>query len=171
MTKVLLTTNKGAIEIELNAEKAPNTVRNFLEYVNSGFYNGTIFHRVIKDFMIQGGGFTTEMAQKDTYDSIQNEADNGLLNEKGSIAMARTMDPHSATAQFFINLVDNEYLNFSGRTPQGWGYTVFGKVSKGMDVVEAIGDMQTGRTNGMTDVPSEFVIIEKAVVVESNSEK
>lgn len=166
MTKVLMTTNKGDIEIELYADKAPVSVKNFLEYVNSGFYNGTIFHRVIKNFMIQGGGFTKEMAQKDTYDAIRNEADNGLLNDKGTIAMARTMDPHSATAQFFINLVDNDYLNFSGKTPQGWGYAVFGKVTKGMDVVETIGDIQTGRTNGMTDVPSEFIIIERVTVLE-----
>ncbi len=166
MTKVLLKTSKGDIEIELNAEKAPNTARNFLEYVNSGFYNGTIFHRVIENFMIQGGGLTVDKAQKETYDAIKNEADNGLPNDKGTIAMARTMDPHSATSQFFINLVDNDFLNFSGKTPQGWGYAVFGKVTAGMDVVEAIGDIQTGRTNGMTDVPSEDVIIEKAVVIE-----
>ncbi|MBS9778261.1 MAG: peptidyl-prolyl cis-trans isomerase [Gammaproteobacteria bacterium] len=166
MTKVLMSTNKGDIEIELNAEKAPDTVRNFLEYVNSGFYNGTVFHRVIKNFMIQGGGFTSSMEQKDTYSAIQNEADNGLSNEKGSIAMARTMDPHSATAQFFVNLVDNDFLNFSSKTSQGWGYAVFGKVTKGMDVVEMIGDVQTGLSGGMSDVPLESVVIEKATVIE-----
>lgn len=166
MTKVLMTTNKGDIEIELNAEQAPNTVKNFLDYVSSDFYNGTIFHRVIKDFMIQGGGFTTEMAQKKTADAIKNEANNGLVNDRGTIAMARTMDPHSATSQFFINLNDNESLNFCGKTPQGWGYTVFGQVTKGMETVEEIGEIQTGRTNGMTDVPSEFIVIEKITLAE-----
>lgn len=165
MTKILMTTNKGDIEIELNAEKAPNTVKNFLEYVNNDFYKGTIFHRVIKDFMIQGGGFTTDMAQKNTSDAIKNEANNGLLNDRGTIAMARTMDPHSATSQFFINLVDNESLNFAGKTPHGWGYTVFGQVTKGMKIVEQIGEIQTGRTNGMTDVPSELITIEEITVI------
>ncbi len=167
MTTVHITTNKGDIEIELNAEKAPTTVKNFLEYVNSGFYNGTIFHRVIKDFMIQGGGFTADMAQKDTYAAIGNEADNGLSNDKGTIAMARTGDPHSATAQFFINLKDNDFLNFKSKSMQGWGYCVFGKVTKGMDVVEAIGVVPTGRVRGMQDVPKDPVIIEKVVVVSS----
>lgn len=166
MTKVLMTTNKGDIEIELNAEKAPDTVKNFLEYVNSGFYNGTIFHRVIKNFMIQGGGFTADMSQKETYAPIKNEANNGLTNDKGTIAMARTMDPHSATAQFFINLVDNDFLNFKAENAQGWGYAVFGKVTKGLDIVESIGDVETGRVMGMADVPKDTVTIEKVVVVE-----
>lgn len=166
MTKVLLTTNKGEIEIQLNAEKAPITVKNFLEYVNSGFYNGTIFHRVIKGFMVQGGGFTESMEQKEGYAPIQNEANNGLENKKGTIAMARTMAPHSASSQFFINLVDNDFLNFKNETPQGWGYAVFGEVTKGMDIVEAIGNVATGRVMGMSDVPKETVMLEKAVVVE-----
>ncbi|MBS9781135.1 MAG: peptidyl-prolyl cis-trans isomerase [Gammaproteobacteria bacterium] len=166
MTKVLLTTNKGDIEIQLNAEKAPITVKNFLEYVNSGFYNGTIFHRVIKGFMVQGGGFTESMEQKEGYAPIQNEANNGLENKKGTIAMARTMAPHSASSQFFINLVDNDFLNFKNETPQGWGYAVFGEVTKGMDIVEAIGNVETGRMMGMSDVPKETVMLEKAVVVE-----
>ncbi|PID65099.1 MAG: cyclophilin [Gammaproteobacteria bacterium] len=166
MSKVLLSTSKGDIEIELYADKAPDTVKNFLEYVNSNFYSGTIFHRVIKGFMIQGGGFTADMQQKDTYDSIQNEANNGLKNDKGTIAMARTMAPHSASSQFFINLVDNDFLNFKNETPQGWGYAVFGKVTKGMDVVEAIGNVETGSMMGMTDVPKDSVYIEKAVVVD-----
>ncbi len=166
MTKVLLTTNKGDIEIQLDVEKAPITVKNFLEYVNSGFYNGTIFHRVIKGFMVQGGGFTESMEQKEGYAPIQNEANNGLKNAKGTIAMARTIAPHSASSQFFINLVDNDFLNFKNETPQGWGYAVFGEVTKGMDIVEAIGDVETGRMMGMSDVPKETVMLEKAVVVE-----
>ncbi len=166
MTKVLLTTNKGEIEIQLNAEKAPVTVKNFLEYVNSGFYNGTIFHRVIKGFMVQGGGFTESMEQKEGYAPIQNEANNGLENKKGTIAMARTMAPHSASSQFFINLVDNDFLNFKSETAQGWGYAVFGEVTKGMDIVEAIGEVETGRMMGMSDVPKDTVMLEKAVVVE-----
>ncbi len=166
MTKVLLSTNKGDIEIQLNAEKAPNTVKNFLEYVNSGFYNGTIFHRVIKGFMVQGGGFTPNMEQKETYAPINNEANNGLKNNKGTVAMARTMAPHSASSQFFINLVDNDFLNFKNESPQGWGYAVFGTVTKGLDVVEAIGEVETGAMMGMSDVPKESVIIEKASVVE-----
>lgn len=166
MTKVLLTTNKGDIEIELNAEKAPDSVKNFLEYVNSGFYNGTVFHRVISGFMIQGGGFTEDMQQKDTYSPIKNEANNGLKNDKGSIAMARTMEPHSASSQFFINLVDNDFLNFKSETSQGWGYAVFGQVTKGLDVVEAIGQVPTGQRMGMGDVPKDTVIIEKAAVID-----
>lgn len=166
MTKVLLTTNKGDIEIELNAEKAPDSVKNFLEYVNSGFYNGTVFHRVISGFMIQGGGFTEDMQQKDTYSPIKNEANNGLKNDKGSIAMARTMAPHSASSQFFINLVDNDFLNFKSETSQGWGYAVFGQLTKGLDVVEAIGQVPTGQRMGMGDVPKDTVIIEKAAVID-----
>ncbi len=166
MTKVLISTSKGDIEIALDAEKAPDTVKNFLEYVNSGFYNGTIFHRVISNFMVQGGGFTADMQQKETYAPIKNEANNGLTNDKGTIAMARTMDPHSATAQFFINLVDNDFLNFKSETAQGWGYAVFGKVTKGMDIVESIGSVETGRVMGMADVPKETVTIEKVSLVE-----
>lgn len=166
MTKVLLVTNKGDIEIELNTEKAPNTAKNFVEYVNAGFYNGTIFHRVIKDFMIQGGGFTQPMTEKDTKDPIKNEANNGLKNDKGTIAMARTMAPHSASSQFFINLVDNDFLNFKNETPQGWGYAVFGKVTKGIEVVEAIGEVETGRIMGMADVPKETITVSEAKVIE-----
>lgn len=165
MTKVLIVTNKGDIEIELNTEKAPNTSKNFISYVESGFYNGTIFHRVIKDFMVQGGGFTEPMTQKDTDAPIENEANNGLLNNKGTIAMARTMEPHSASSQFFINLVDNDFLNFKSETPQGWGYAVFGAVSKGMDIVEAIGQTETGSYMGMQDVPKEAIIITEAKVI------
>ena len=138
MSKVRLTTNLGAIVIELNAEKAPKTVANFIEYVKAGHYDGTIFHRVIKKFMIQGGGHTADMKEKGkTAAPITNEADNGLKNEKYSIAMARTSDPHSATAQFFINTNDNEFLNFSSPTPSGWGHAVFGKVVEGTDVADA----------------------------------
>lgn len=167
MTTVRLETNLGNIDIALDAEKAPNTVKNFLEYVNAGFYNGTIFHRVIDGFMIQGGGFDGNLSQKQTYAPIKNEANNGLKNSKGTIAMARTPDPHSATAQFFINLVDNDFLNFSSETAQGYGYAVFGKVVNGMDVVEKIGKVATGRMSGMNDVPKETVVIEKASVLES----
>lgn len=166
MSKVLLVTSKGEIEITLNPEKAPNTVKNFLHYVNAGFYNGTIFHRVIKNFMIQGGGFTEPMAKKDTQDPIANEANNGLANDKGTIAMARTMAPHSASSQFFINLVDNDFLNFKNESPQGWGYAVFGKVTKGMDVVEAIGETPTGSSMGMSDVPKEVISVSEAKIIE-----
>lgn len=165
MTKVLMKTSLGDIEIELNTDLAPNTSKNFLDYVQSGFYDGTIFHRVINNFMIQGGGFTQPMTEKDTQDPIENEANNGLTNDKGSIAMARTMDPHSASSQFFINLVDNDFLNFKNESMQGWGYAVFGKVSKGMDVVEAIGQVATGSYMGMADVPKETVVITAVSVV------
>lgn len=165
MTKVLLSTNKGEIEIELNAEKAPNTVDNFLQYVNAAFYDGTIFHRVIDNFMIQGGGFTQDMQQKQTQAPIKNEANTGLKNDKGSIAMARTNDPDSATAQFFINLKDNDFLNFTAKTKQGWGYAVFGKITKGIEIVEAIGQVATGSYHGMDDVPEDPIIIDKAVAV------
>ena len=164
--KVQLETNKGIIVIELDAENAPNTVENFLEYVNKGFYDGTIFHRVIRDFMIQGGGFDLKMSQKQTGIPIKNEANNGLKNDKGTIAMARTSDPHSATAQFFINVKDNDFLNFSSETPQGWGYAVFGKVTEGMDVVEAIELSPTANKGMHQDVPVEAVVIEKATLVE-----
>ena len=167
MSKVRLTTNLGAIVIELNAEKAPKTVANFIEYVKAGHYDGTIFHRVIKKFMIQGGGHTADMKEKGkTQAPITNEADNGLKNEKYSIAMARTSDPHSATAQFFINTNDNEFLNFSSPTPSGWGYAVFGKVVEGSDVVDAIEQSKTPRSGFDKDVPVETVTIEKAEIVE-----
>ncbi len=162
---VKLTTNFGDITIELNAEKAPVTVANFLSYVEKGFYDGMIFHRVIKEFMIQGGGFDVNMKQKATDAPIKNEADNGLSNDKYTLAMARTMVPDSASAQFFINAKDNSFLNFSSPTTQGWGYCVFGKVVEGMDVVDKIEAVATTSRGGHQDVPVEPVIIEKAVVV------
>ncbi|MFX1762287.1 peptidylprolyl isomerase [Paraburkholderia sp. A1RI-2L] len=163
---VELHTNHGVIKLELNAEKAPKTVANFLNYVRSGHYDGTVFHRVIDGFMIQGGGFDASMQQKPTQAPIENEANNGLKNERGSIAMARTNDPHSASAQFFINVADNDFLNHSSPTPQGWGYAVFGKVVDGLDVVEKIKKVKTGSKGFHQDVPLENVVIEKAVVVE-----
>lgn len=162
---VKLHTNFGVITLELNAEKAPITVANFLQYVNEGFYDGTIFHRVIDGFMIQGGGFTADMQQKKTNATIKNEADNGLSNDTYTIAMARTPAPDSATAQFFINVKNNDFLNFSAPTSQGWGYCVFGKVVEGMDVVDAIKSVKTGRNAGHQDVPVENVIIERAEVI------
>ena len=165
-TMVKMDTNHGTIMLELDAENAPNTVANFLTYAKEGFYDGTIFHRVISNFMIQGGGFTEDMNQKTTHDPIQNEANNGLKNDNGAIAMARTGDPHSATAQFFINVKDNDFLNFSSETPQGWGYAVFGKVIEGMDVVEKIKAVPTTTKGPYQDVPSETVVIEKVTVVE-----
>ena len=161
---ITLHTNFGDIEIELNTEKAPKTCANFLEYCNSGFYNGTIFHRVIDGFMIQGGGFDKDMKQKTTQAPIDNEADNGLKNEVGTLAMARTMDPHSATAQFFINVKDNSFLNHSGKNSQGWGYAVFAKVTKGMDVVNKIKAVRTGSKGMHQDVPVDPVIIERVTV-------
>jgi peptidyl-prolyl cis-trans isomerase B (cyclophilin B) len=161
---VKLKTNFGEITIELNEEKAPETVANFLEYVNSGFYNGTIFHRVIDGFMIQGGGMEPGMNQKAGNDPIQNEAANGLSNDKYTIAMARTPNPHSASSQFFINVADNDFLNHSAPTAQGWGYCVFGKVVEGMDVVDKIKKVKTGSQAGHQDVPVEDVIIETAEV-------
>lgn len=165
-TTIKLTTNQGEITLELDAEKAPNTVKNFVTYVEEGFYEGVIFHRIISNFMAQGGGFTTDFKQKDTHSPIENEADNGLKNDRGTIAMARTSDPHSATGQFFINLVDNDFLNHSSKTSQGWGYAVFGKVTEGMDVVDKMAAIPTG-SGGMfpSDVPKEEVIIEKAEVI------
>ncbi len=163
---ILMKTNHGDITIELNADKAPETVANFLEYVNSGHFNNTIFHRVIKGFMIQGGGFEPGMSQKDTNDPIKNEANNGLANEKYTLAMARTNEPHSASCQFFINTKDNSFLNFTSESPQGWGYCVFGKVTAGQDVVDAIEDVATGSHGFHQDVPVEDVIIESAEVVE-----
>ncbi|KKO47418.1 peptidylprolyl isomerase [Arsukibacterium ikkense] len=157
-----LHTNYGVITLNLFADKAPVTVENFISYVKDGFFDGTIFHRVIDGFMIQGGGFTPDMDQKETKGSIKNEANNKVANSKGTIAMARTNDPHSATCQFFINLADNSFLNHSAESSQGWGYCVFGEVTAGMDVVEKIRQVKTGRFAGHSDVPVEPVIIEKA---------
>ena len=162
---VKLHTNHGVITLELDAEKAPVTVANFLAYVEAGHYNNTVFHRVIDGFMIQGGGFEPGMNQKPTGEQIKNEADNGLKNERGTIAMARTQAPHSATAQFFINIADNDFLNHRSPDLQGWGYCVFGKVSEGMDVVDAIRKVKTGSSGFHQDVPKEDVIIERAEVV------
>jgi peptidyl-prolyl cis-trans isomerase B (cyclophilin B) len=152
-------TSHGAIEIELFEDKAPNTVANFLKYVDDKFYDGTIFHRVINGFMVQGGGFTQNMAEKSTRAPIKNEATNGLSNDVGTLAMARTNDPHSATAQFFINVGDNSSLNHTGQNPSGWGYAVFGKVTQGMHVVNRIKMVKTGSINGYSDVPMDAVII------------
>lgn len=160
---VLLTTNHGNITLELDAEKAPKTVENFLAYVNSGHYAGTIFHRVIDGFMVQGGGFEPGMNQKSTNDPVENEAKNGLKNAKYTVAMARTAAPHSASAQFFINTNDNGFLDFPGQ--DGWGYCVFGKVSDGIDVVDKITSVKTGRSGMFSDVPVEDVIIEKVEVI------
>ncbi len=159
---IRFTTNLGVIDIELDPEHAPITCENFENYVKSGFYNGTIFHRVIKGFMIQGGGFEPGMQQKPTNDPIKNEADNGLKNDKYTIAMARTNDPHSATAQFFINVADNDFLNHTAPTGNGWGYAVFGKVVAGRDVVDQIARVRTGTRGWFGDVPVEDVVIEKA---------
>ncbi|MFC3149951.1 peptidylprolyl isomerase [Litoribrevibacter euphylliae] len=163
---IRLTTNFGNIDIQLDFEKAPETAKNFEEYVKSGFYDGVIFHRVINGFMIQGGGFEPGMKEKRTNDPIKNEANNGLSNMTGTIAMARTMDPHSASAQFFINVSDNTFLDHTAETMEGWGYAVFGKVTEGMDVVEQIKKVPTTMAMGHQDVPVEDVIIEKAEVVE-----
>ena len=163
---VKLHTNFGTITLELNAEKAPVTVENFLNYVRSGFYNGTIFHRVISNFMIQGGGMEPGMKEKATNAPIKNEADNGLSNERGTIAMARTMEPHSASAQFFINVKDNTFLDHRSPTPDGWGYAVFGRVVDGMDVVDKIKSVATGNAGYHQDVPLADVIIESAEVTE-----
>jgi len=166
MSKVKLSTNHGDIVLQLNAEKAPQTVENFVQYVKDGHFDNTVFHRVIKGFMIQGGGFEPGMSQKKTRASIQNEADNGLKNTKYSIAMARTMEPHSASAQFFINASDNDFLNHSGKNVQGWGYAVFGEVIEGREVVDAIEKVATGSKAGHQDVPKDDVIIEKAEIIE-----
>ena len=163
---IILQTNHGDIKIELDFDKAPNTAANFKQYVEEGFYDGTIFHRVIDGFMIQGGGFTPGMQQKATRDPIECEADNGLKNELGTLAMARTMDPHSASSQFFINVKNNDFLNHSSKTAQGWGYAVFGKVVDGMDAVNAIKGVRTTMAAGHQDVPAEDVVIEKAYVAE-----
>ena len=166
--QVELNTNKGRIVLELNAEKAPKTVENFLEYVRDGFYDGVIFHRVIDGFMIQGGGMDENLKEKATRDSIENEADNGLSNDEGTIAMARTQAPHSASAQFFINVKNdknNSFLNHTAPTAQGWGYAVFGKVVEGMDVVNAIKGVRTGNRGYHADVPLENVVIESAKII------
>jgi peptidyl-prolyl cis-trans isomerase B (cyclophilin B) len=165
MATVALNTSKGRIVLELDGVKAPKTTANFLAYVKSGHYDGTIFHRVIDGFMIQGGGFDAQMHQKPTNAPIQNEADNGLKNDAGTIAMARTNDPHSASAQFFINVKANDFLNHSGKNAQGWGYAVFGKVTEGLDVIEAIKKVPTGRHGFHQDVPSTPVVIESAEII------
>ncbi|MCL1623632.1 peptidylprolyl isomerase [Moraxella sp. Tifton1] len=165
MPVVELDTTHGAIVIELNAEKAPMTVANFLDYVENGHYDGTIFHRVIDGFMIQGGGMDINMNEKRTGTPIKNEADNGLKNDAGTIAMARTNDPHSATTQFFINVKDNNFLNHSSPTLQGWGYAVFGKVAEGMDVVNKIKAVQTGRHGYHADVPTTPIVINSAKII------
>ena len=162
---ILMTTTVGPMTLELDADNAPKTVENFLSYVSSGFYDGTIFHRVINNFMVQGGGFTAEMEQKATQAPIANEANNGLKNARGTIAMARTQDPHSATAQFFINVQDNDFLNHTGENMQGWGYAVFGKVTEGEDVLDEIRSVQTGNQAGHQDVPVEPIIVESVTVI------
>lgn len=158
---IRLTTNQGTIELELDSEKAPITAKNFERYVTEGFYDGTIFHRVIKGFMIQGGGFTAGMSEKQTHDPIVNEAKNGLKNDKYTIAMARTNEPHSATSQFFINVADNDFLNHTSPTSRGWGYAVFGKVVSGTDVIDAIARVRTASRSWYGDVPVEDVVMEK----------
>ena len=164
--QVLMTTTVGPITLELDTDNAPKTVDNFLSYVADGFYDGTIFHRVIDNFMIQGGGFTAGMEQKDTKAPVENEANNGLRNNLGTIAMARTQDPHSATAQFFINVQDNDFLNHTGENIQGWGYAVFGKVTDGEDVLDKIRCVQTGGQGGHQDVPVEPIIIESVTLID-----
>lgn len=163
---VIIRTTFGDIELDLDAEKAPNTVANFLQYARDGFYDGTIFHRVIDNFMVQGGGFDSDMTQKSPGEPIENEADNGLKNDSGTIAMARTTDPHSATAQFFINVNDNDFLNHSGKNMQGWGYAVFGKVTEGSDVLDKIRAVTTTSRGGHQDVPADDIIIESVTIVE-----
>jgi peptidyl-prolyl cis-trans isomerase B (cyclophilin B) len=163
MTSVLLTTNKGNITLELDAEKAPKTVANFLDYVNKGHFTNTIFHRVIKDFMIQGGGFEPGMKQKPTDATVENEGKNGLKNDKYTVAMARTSAPHSASAQFFINTKNNDFLNYPGQ--DGWGYAVFGKVTAGTEIVDELNNVKTSRSGMHADVPVEPIIIEKAEVI------
>jgi cyclophilin family peptidyl-prolyl cis-trans isomerase len=162
--QVLMKTSMGEIELSLDKTKAPKSVENFTQYVKDGFYNGTVFHRVIKDFMIQGGGFTADMKRKQTRDPVENEAKNGLKNKRGTIAMARTSAPHSATAQFFINHKDNGFLDYPSQ--DGWGYAVFGEVTKGMDVVDNIAQQPTGVASGMRDVPNTSILIEKVTVLE-----
>ena len=161
---IKLNTNMGVISIELNFDRAPNTAANFQQYVEDGFYDGKIFHRVIDGFMVQGGGFNADMNESETRPSIDNEADNGLKNTVGTLAMARTNDPHSASSQFFINVADNGFLNHTGKNPQGWGYAVFGNVVEGMDVVEAIKSVSTGSSGHHQDVPLSPIVIESASV-------
>lgn len=166
LKRIKIETSEGNIVLELDITRAPLSVLNFMKYVRSGFYDGTIFHRVIKNFMIQGGGFTPEMERKQPNAPILNEADNGLKNIRGTIAMARTNDPHSATAQFFINVTDNPFLNHSSKTPRGWGYAVFGKVIKGMNVVDKIRNQRTGANGPFpSDVPVKMVLIHKATII------
>ena len=165
MSRVNFTTNHGSFVIELDAAKAPNTVANFLTYVKSGHYDGTIFHRVISDFMVQGGGFAPGMKQKPVNASVDNEATNGLKNDKYTVAMARTSDPHSASSQFFINVKNNDFLNFTAPTAQGWGYCVFGKVVEGTEVVDKIKGVKTGRSGFHQDVPEVDVVVSKAELV------
>ncbi len=165
-TKVKMTTSLGEIIIEVDNKNAPVSAANFLNYVKEGFYNGTIFHRVIPGFMAQGGGFDTDFKEKKSNPPITNEADNGLKNDRGTLAMARTGDPHSASSQFFINYKDNSFLNYSSKTPQGWGYAVFAKVIEGMDIVDAMEKVATGSKNGHQDVPQENIIITNAEIVE-----
>jgi peptidyl-prolyl cis-trans isomerase B (cyclophilin B) len=167
MTTVEMKTSKGTITIQLDTENTPNTAQNFVEYVKNGFYDGTIFHRVIDGFMIQGGGFTTEMEQKEPNTQIKNEANKGKKNKLGTIAMARTSDPHSATAQFFINIKDNDFLDFSSESANGWGYCVFGEVTEGLDVINEIKKVKTGSRKGHQDVPVENVVIEKVTLIEA----
>ncbi len=162
--QIVMETTKGTIVLELDPAKAPKTVENFLSYVESGHFDGTIFHRIIPKFMAQGGGFTADMKQKPVEAPVENEADNGLKNLRGTVAMARTSDPHSATAQFFINSIDNDFLNHTSKTPRGWGYTVFGRVIQGMDVVDAMSSVQTTRRGGHGDVPVEPIAITSAKV-------
>ena len=164
--RVLLSTSHGDIILELDQEKAPISSENFLAYAADGHFDGTVFHRVIPGFMIQGGGFTADMRQKSTKAPIANEADNGLKNGRGTIAMARTSDPHSATSQFFINLTDNAFLDHKGKTPQGWGYAVFGEVVEGMEMVDAIARVATGTSGPHSDVPREPVVLDRVSLVE-----
>jgi peptidyl-prolyl cis-trans isomerase B (cyclophilin B) len=164
---IVLTTNHGEIHVELDFKKAPTTAANFQKYVEDGYYDGTIFHRVISDFMIQGGGFLPGLENKENGEAIQNEADNGLTNDIGTLAMARTGEPHSATSQFFINVADNNFLNHSGKNPSGWGYAVFGKVISGMDVVDEIKNVETGSRDGHQDVPLDDIEIQTATCVDS----
>ena len=163
-TKIIIKTTSGDIKIELYDDKAPITSENFIKYIESGYFTDTIFHRVIKDFMIQGGGFTAEMDEKDSMPPIQNEANNGVSNERGTIAMARTPDPHSASSQFFINLKDNNFLDFTAETPQGWGYCAFGKVFEGMDILDKIALVDTGSYGAHQDVPKEPITINEIII-------
>jgi peptidyl-prolyl cis-trans isomerase B (cyclophilin B) len=167
MTQITIKTSMGDIHLELDGDKAPITVENFVSIAKSGYYEGTIFHRVINGFMVQGGGLNADMSNKSSGTApIQNEANNGLINDRGTVAMARTMEPHSATGQFFINHKDNGFLNHTGENAQGWGYAVFGKVTEGMDVVDAIADVATGSSGGHQDVPLEVINIESVTVTE-----